>query len=70
MKLNVIRPSSGDSQVQINATRTEMILLALAGLSLVMSIVFAAMGDAWGWFLWWMLAIGFGVVWAIKEGQR
>ena len=44
-----------------------MILLVLAGICLAASLIFGAMGDVWGWFLWWALAIGLGVVWAIKE---
>lgn len=43
-----------------------MMLLVLAWLSLVASMAFAAMGDVWGWFLWWVLAIGFGVLWGIR----
>ena len=41
----------------------------LAGIALGASMVFAAMGEVWGWFLWWILAIGFGVVGAIRENQ-
>lgn len=44
-----------------------IVILGLAGMSLVASMVFAAMGDVWGWFLWWALAIALGAVWAVRE---
>ena len=43
-----------------------MMLFILAGISIAISMIFAAMGDTWGWFLWWVLAIGFGVIGAIR----
>ena len=43
------------------------LLFALSGIALIVGLVFAAMGEVWGWFLWWVLGIGLGVGAAIKD---
>lgn len=41
-------------------------IFVLAGLCLGLSMLSAALGDTWGWFLWWVLALILGVVGVIK----
>ncbi len=45
-------------------------LIVLAGFALVASMIFAALGSVWGWFLWWVLAIILGVIGMIKVTEE
>ena len=43
------------------------LFFALSGICLLASLVVAAVGETWGWFLWWVLAIGLGVIAAVSD---